>query len=153
VAIITKPAGLRFRGEGLVLKVFSDASLCFQTCLIMRSGDDSRLANEFARSFLRRYADHRRPPKPIELPPLSAKVVSMKKANAGPRGYRTAKFILIPVSTEQFYQTALHTPPKTREEVIKRVGVLGFLRCPLSELSEHVSGKRTVNFRKLLPHP
>lgn len=81
VAILTQPAALGFGTEGVVVKPLSDASLCFQTYVIMRADDDSRLANEFARSFLRRYAYQRRPPKPIEFP-LSARVVSMKKANS-----------------------------------------------------------------------
>ena len=80
VAILTKPTALGFRAEGVVVKPLSDASLCFQTCVIMRSDDDSRLANEFVRSFLRRYAPQRLPPKPSEFS-LSARVVSMKKAN------------------------------------------------------------------------
>jgi hypothetical protein len=50
----------------------------------MRKDDDSRLANEFARSFLRRYAYQRHPPKPIELP-LSARVVSIKKVGGPAR--------------------------------------------------------------------
>lgn len=80
VAILTKPAALGSRSESVVVKPLSDVSLSFQTCVVMRSDDDSRLANEFARSFLRRYADQRRPPKPIELS-QSARIVSMKKAN------------------------------------------------------------------------
>jgi len=52
--------------------------------VIMRKDDDSRLANEFARSFLRKYAYQRRPPKPIELSP-SARVVTMKKAGGPER--------------------------------------------------------------------
>ena len=80
VAILTKPTALGFRAEGVVVRPLSDASLCFQTCAIMRKADDSRLTNEFVRSFLRRYADQRRPPKPTELP-LSARVVSIKKAS------------------------------------------------------------------------
>jgi DNA-binding transcriptional LysR family regulator len=79
VAILTKPWAPGFRVEGVVVKPLSDASLCFQTCLIMRSDADSRLANEFVRSFLRRYAPQRQPPKPVALS-LSARVVSMKKA-------------------------------------------------------------------------
>ena len=71
---------LGFRVEGVVVKPLSDASLCFQTCVIMRKDDDSRLTNEFVRSFLRRYADQRRPPKPIGSP-VSARAVAMKKAN------------------------------------------------------------------------
>jgi DNA-binding transcriptional LysR family regulator len=80
VAILTKPMPLGSRSESVVVKPLSDVSLSFQTCVVMRTDDESRLANEFARSFLRRYADQRRPPKPIELA-QSARVVSMKKAN------------------------------------------------------------------------
>ena len=80
VAILTKPTALGCRAEGVVVKLLSDESLSFQTCVIMRKDDDSRLANEFARSFLRKYAYQRRPPMPTELPP-PARVVSIKKAN------------------------------------------------------------------------
>ncbi len=80
VAILTKPAALGCCAEGVVVKPLSDDSLSFQTCVIMRKDDDSRLTNEFARSFLRRYAYQRRPPKPIELSPTS-RVVSIKKAS------------------------------------------------------------------------
>ncbi len=80
VAILTKPAALGLRDEGVVAKPLSDPSLSFQTCVIMRADNDSRLTNEFARSFLRRYTYQRRPPMPTELAP-SARVVSMKKAN------------------------------------------------------------------------
>ncbi len=79
VAILTKPTAFGFRAEGVVVKPLSDASLCFQTCLIMRTDDNSRLANEFARSFLRRYAPQRLPPKPVDLS-LSARVIPIKKA-------------------------------------------------------------------------
>jgi len=84
VAILTKPTAVGCRTEGVVVKPLSDESLCFKTCLIMRKDDDSRLANEFARSFLRRYASQRIPPKPIG-PSLSARVVDMKKAVPVPR--------------------------------------------------------------------
>ncbi len=67
VAILTKPTVLGVRAEGVVVKPLSDTSLCFQTCVIMRTDDDSRLANEFARSFLRKYAPQRLPPKQMEL--------------------------------------------------------------------------------------
>lgn len=82
VAILPKPAALGFGAEGVVVKPLSDASLCFQTYVTMRADDDSRLANEFVRSFLRRYAYERRPPKPIELT-RSSRVVSIKEANPG----------------------------------------------------------------------
>jgi len=67
VAILTKPTALGFRAEGVVVKPLSDTSLCFPTCVIMRTDDDSRLANEFARSFLRKYSPQRLPPKQMEL--------------------------------------------------------------------------------------
>jgi DNA-binding transcriptional LysR family regulator len=84
VAILSQPTALGFRAEGVVVKPLSDESLCFQTYVIMRKDDDSRLTNEFVRSFLRRYVYQRRPPKPIELAP-SSRVVSMKKASPVPR--------------------------------------------------------------------
>jgi DNA-binding transcriptional LysR family regulator len=65
VAILTEPTALG--AEGVVVKPLTDTSLCFETCVIMRTDDDSRLANEFARSFLRKYAPQRLPPKQMEL--------------------------------------------------------------------------------------
>lgn len=55
VAILTKLSALEFREDGVVVKPLSDPSLCFDTCLVMRSDDDSKLTNRFARSFLRRF--------------------------------------------------------------------------------------------------
>lgn len=66
VAIVTKPASVGISVEGVVIRPLSDPSLSFETCLIMRSDDDSRLANEFGRSFLRRYTPQRRPPKQMD---------------------------------------------------------------------------------------
>ncbi|HEY6372299.1 MAG TPA: LysR substrate-binding domain-containing protein [Candidatus Sulfotelmatobacter sp.] len=66
VAILTKPA-VGLSAPGVVVKPLSDASLCFETFVIMRSDNDSRLANEFARSFIRRYEPQRLPPKQMEL--------------------------------------------------------------------------------------
>jgi DNA-binding transcriptional LysR family regulator len=67
VAILTQPTALGVYADGVVVKPLSDASLCFQTCVIMRADDDSRLTNEFARSFLRKYAPQR-PPRQLTLP-------------------------------------------------------------------------------------
>ena len=66
VAIVTKPASVGLSAEGVVIRPLSDTSLCFETCVIMRTDDDSRLANEFGRSFLRRYAPQRLPPKQMD---------------------------------------------------------------------------------------
>jgi hypothetical protein len=68
VAILIQPGGVGFRPEGVVVKTLSDASLCFESCLIMRADDDSRLVNEFARSFLRRYPPQRISLEQMELP-------------------------------------------------------------------------------------
>jgi DNA-binding transcriptional LysR family regulator len=67
VAILTGPTCVGLAAHGVVIKPLADTSLCFDTCLIMRTDDDSRLANEFARSFLRRYEPRRTPPKQLEL--------------------------------------------------------------------------------------
>ena len=67
VAIIAQPTGAGFSANGIVVKPISDISLCFDTCVIMRTDNDSRLANEFVRSFLHRYAPQRLPPKQMEL--------------------------------------------------------------------------------------
>ena len=67
VAILTKPTALGSCAEGVVVKPLSDTSLCFQTCVIVRADDDSRLSNEFARSFLLKYAREHLLPKQMEL--------------------------------------------------------------------------------------
>ena len=66
VAILTKPA-VGASTQGVVVRPLSDASLCLKTCVIMRSDNDSRLANDFARSFLHRYAPQISAPKQMEL--------------------------------------------------------------------------------------
>jgi DNA-binding transcriptional LysR family regulator len=66
VAILTKPAA-GVSVQGVVVKPLSDTSLCLKTCVIISSDNDSRLANEFARSFLRRYEPRILPPKQMEL--------------------------------------------------------------------------------------
>src|SRR4029077_20273182 len=45
VAILTAPTCVGFMADGVLIKPLSDASLCFETCVIMRADDDSRLAN------------------------------------------------------------------------------------------------------------
>jgi len=54
VAILTKFA-VDVSVRGVVVKSLSDTSLRFETCVIIRTDNDSRLTNEFARSFLRRH--------------------------------------------------------------------------------------------------
>jgi hypothetical protein len=65
--ILTKPTALGSHADGVVVKPLSDTSLCFETCVIMRADDDSRLVNEYVRMFLRKYAPQRLPAKQMEL--------------------------------------------------------------------------------------
>ena len=67
VAILTKPTARTLHADGVVVRPLSDTSLWFDTSVIMRAGDESRLVNEFVRSFLRRYAPQRLLPKQMEL--------------------------------------------------------------------------------------
>jgi len=67
VAILAQPTTAGFTGEGIVVKPLSETSLRFETSVITRSDDDSRLANDFVRAFLRKYAPQRLPPKQMEL--------------------------------------------------------------------------------------
>jgi DNA-binding transcriptional LysR family regulator len=68
VAIVTKPTSAAPSVEGVVIRPLSDTSLSFETCLIMRADEDSRLANDFGRSFLRKCAPRRPPPMQLTLP-------------------------------------------------------------------------------------
>jgi DNA-binding transcriptional LysR family regulator len=65
VAILIK-AAVGSLPEGVVLKPLSDP-LWFDTCVVMRANDDSKLVNEFVRSFLRKYELPILPPKQMEL--------------------------------------------------------------------------------------
>ena len=67
IAILTQPMAPGIHTDGVVVKPLSDASLCFETCVIMRADNDSRLVNEYVRMFLRKYAPQRLPPKQVKL--------------------------------------------------------------------------------------
>ena len=67
IAILTQPTTAGFHADGVVVKPLSDVSLCFETCVIMRTDNGSRLVNEYVRMFLRKYALPRLPPKQVEL--------------------------------------------------------------------------------------
>jgi len=68
VAIFAKPTTLRVHDEGVVVKPLSDTPLWFETSLVMRAEDNSRLVNEFARLFLRRFTPRRLPAMQMTLP-------------------------------------------------------------------------------------
>jgi hypothetical protein len=67
VAILTKPTARTLHADGVLVKPLSDTSLWFDTSVIMRAGDESRLVNEFVRAFLRKYAPQCLQPKQMEL--------------------------------------------------------------------------------------
>jgi hypothetical protein len=65
---VTKPASVGLGAEGVVIRPLADPSLSFETCLIMRANEDSRLANDFGRSFLQKCAAPRLLPMQLPLP-------------------------------------------------------------------------------------
>ncbi len=68
VAILTKPTMLDNRAKkDVIVKPLADNALCFETCLVLRAHEESRLVNEFVRSYLRKYAPHRLGPTQLEL--------------------------------------------------------------------------------------
>ena len=69
---------IRIRAECAVVEPPPDTSLCFDTSVIIRADNTSRLVEEYARMFLRKYLPQRLPPKPTEFT-LSAPIASLKK--------------------------------------------------------------------------
>jgi len=67
IAILTRPTAAGFHADGVVVKPLSDASLCFETCVIMRTDNGSRQVNEDVRMFLRRYSSQHLAPKLVKL--------------------------------------------------------------------------------------
>jgi hypothetical protein len=53
------------------VRTLCDPALSFETCLVMRRDDDSKLVNQYARAFLRRHASEKSGAKQMQLP-LSA---------------------------------------------------------------------------------
>lgn len=77
VAIFTQTTAQNVAVDGVVTRPLSDASLRFETCVILRADNDSRLVNEFVRIFLRKYAPQRVPPRQVQSPP-STRVLKWK---------------------------------------------------------------------------
>ncbi|MBZ5586514.1 MAG: LysR family transcriptional regulator [Acidobacteriia bacterium] len=67
VAVLTQPPTTGFHADGVVVKPLSDPSLCFNTCVILRADNTSRLVEEYVRMFLRRYSSQRLPPNQVKL--------------------------------------------------------------------------------------
>ncbi len=71
VAILPKPSVIGVQASGVVVVPLFDPSLTFETSLIMRRDEDSKVVNAFARTFLRKYVRKLGPERQMELP-LSA---------------------------------------------------------------------------------
>jgi DNA-binding transcriptional LysR family regulator len=68
IAILAQPTARGVNPDGVVVKPLSDATLCFETCVIMRTDNGSRLVNEYVRAFLKKYAPQRLAAKQMDLP-------------------------------------------------------------------------------------
>jgi LysR substrate binding domain len=71
VAILPRPSTLGATPGAVVVRPLSDPALSFATCLVMRRDDDSKLVNQYARAFLKKYVRKVVPGRQMELP-LSA---------------------------------------------------------------------------------
>ena len=67
VAILPKPSTAGVLAPGVVLRPLSESALSFETCLVLRRDDDSKLANQYARAFLKRYVRKVVPGRQMEL--------------------------------------------------------------------------------------
>lgn len=71
VAILPVPSTVGPLGRGVFVRTLSDPALSFETCLVMRGDDDSKLVNQYARAFLRKYVRKLGSSRQMDLP-LSA---------------------------------------------------------------------------------
>jgi len=71
VAILPKPSAGGTPAADVVVRPLSDPALSFETCLVMRHDDDSKLVNQYARAFLKKYVRKLGAARQMELP-LSA---------------------------------------------------------------------------------
>jgi DNA-binding transcriptional LysR family regulator len=71
VAILPRPSTAGGPARGVVVRTLSDPALSFETCLVMRRDDDSKLLNQYARAFLKKCSRKAGPGRQMELP-LSA---------------------------------------------------------------------------------
>ena len=68
VAILPKFTISRYKTSGMTVHALSESSLSFDTSLLLRRENDSRLTNEFARSFLKKVRAINVAPLQLELP-------------------------------------------------------------------------------------
>ena len=67
IAILTHPPALNHVVNNVILRPLSEASLCFETSLVLRADDRSRAANEFAKAFLQKIHLRNLLPRQMEL--------------------------------------------------------------------------------------
>lgn len=63
VAIFAEPSSIDCSLRGVAIRPLGDKSLYFDTSLIMRADQGSRVVNEFGRAFLKKYGPRRLPPR------------------------------------------------------------------------------------------
>jgi len=67
VAFITKATASRYSASGVSIQSLWEQSLWFDTCLVMRADNDSRMTNEFARAFLKKFRSTQAAPIQLDL--------------------------------------------------------------------------------------
>ena len=56
MAFVSKATALNTHIDGIVFKPLSDESFSFDTCLVTRAEEKSRVVNQFGRDFLKKYS-------------------------------------------------------------------------------------------------
>ena len=68
VAFVVKAGALRVARNGVTVRPLNESGLRLKTCLVCRADDDSKIASEFVRAYMRKMADrnrHQQLPLPI----------------------------------------------------------------------------------------
>jgi DNA-binding transcriptional LysR family regulator len=60
VAFVVKAGALRLARNGVTVRPLSESSLKLKTCLVCRADDESRIASEFVRAYMRKMPDKKR---------------------------------------------------------------------------------------------
>lgn len=68
VAFLTMTGALRVARQGAIVRPLADKELQVQVCLASRAENRSKLVSEFARAFMRRISQVRKPPQSVTLP-------------------------------------------------------------------------------------
>lgn len=60
VAFVVKAGALRLAQNGVTVRPLSESSLRLKTCLVCRADDESKIASEFVRAYMRKMPDKKR---------------------------------------------------------------------------------------------